>query len=87
MRRVPLSLKRDAHLLPAIHRRNCAFYTSGHKALLSSDKDSVRIVTSTGPLARGINILPAILLPLAGPEEFDLDVGNNSNHYHKPEEH
>lgn len=25
--------------------------------------------------ASGIDVLPAVLLPLAGPEEFDLDVG------------
>lgn len=63
----------------ANHRRNCAFYTPGHKALLGFDKEPVRLVTSTGPSAPGINILPAILLPLAGPEEFDLDVSSNND--------
>lgn len=44
--------------------------------MLTSDKESIRLVTSpTGsPEAPGINVLPAVLLPLAGPEEYDLDV-------------
>ncbi|KAG8891925.1 hypothetical protein FRC01_014444, partial [Tulasnella sp. 417] len=43
-----------------------------HRALLSSESDSVAVTPSTAT-APGMNILPAILLPLAGPEEFDLD--------------
>lgn len=42
--------------------------------MLASDKENVKLATSAGPEAPGINALPAILLPLAGPEDFDLDV-------------
>ncbi|KAF8315432.1 DUF383-domain-containing protein [Clavulina sp. PMI_390] len=55
--------------------RNCAFSTAAHKAMLASDREMVRLVTAPAgnPEAPGINALPAILLPLTGPEEFDLD--------------
>jgi hypothetical protein len=39
--------------------KNCAFIFQAHRLLLSSDKR--------------VNFLPYILLPLCGPEEFDLD--------------
>ncbi|PCH39617.1 hypothetical protein WOLCODRAFT_168043 [Wolfiporia cocos MD-104 SS10] len=43
-----------------------------HRALLSSD--SVRIaVPPSAAGAPGMDILPYLLLPLAGPEEFDLE--------------
>jgi len=52
--------------------KNCAFYSSAHKALLSTDHTQVAVPPSE-TTAPGINILPSILLPLAGPEEFDLE--------------
>jgi len=55
--------------------RNCAFHSPAHRALLSSEEEQITVPPSkvSGP---GINVLPAILLPLAGPEELDLDVGH-----------
>ncbi|TDL23760.1 DUF383-domain-containing protein [Rickenella mellea] len=50
--------------------KNCAFYTPSHRALLSSEEHRVSIPPSTIP-APGVNLLPDILLPLAGPEELD----------------
>ncbi|KIO33751.1 hypothetical protein M407DRAFT_13666 [Tulasnella calospora MUT 4182] len=52
--------------------KNCCFHLQAHRALLSSESDSVAVTPST-ITAPGMNILPALLLPLAGPEEFDLD--------------
>ena len=54
--------------------RNCAFHASAHKAMLFSEVERTAVSPSTKE-APGIDALPAILLPLAGPEEFDLDVG------------
>ena len=45
-----------------------------HKALLSSDKEMFRL--SVADEVPGLNVLPRILLPLAGPEEFELDVSS-----------
>lgn len=45
----------------------------GHKAMLATDAELVSI-TPDGLTAPGLGILPFLLLPLAGPEEFDLDV-------------
>ena len=53
--------------------RNCAFQASAHRALLTEDIEKVAVPPSTVE-APGINILPYVLLPLAGPEEFDLEV-------------
>ena len=55
------------------HLRNCAFHVPGHKALLSPESTAVAVPPSekTSP---GIDVLPYILLPLAGPEEYDLEV-------------
>ncbi|KAI0825747.1 DUF383-domain-containing protein, partial [Irpex lacteus] len=52
--------------------KNCAFKKEAHKAILSPDTEKV----STPPSnieAPGVNMLPYLLLPLAGPEEYDLD--------------
>ena len=54
--------------------RNCAFNTPAHKAMLLPETERVAVTPSTKE-APGVDALPAILLPLAGPEEFDLDVG------------
>lgn len=54
-------------------RRNCAFQVHAHKALLSPETDKVAVPPSTLQ-APGMDVLPYILLPLAGPEEFDLEV-------------
>ncbi|KZP01678.1 DUF383-domain-containing protein [Calocera viscosa TUFC12733] len=52
--------------------KNCAFYAPAHRALLSPETAKVKCPPSE-IAAPGINILPFLLLPLAGPEEFDLD--------------
>ncbi|KAG8936422.1 hypothetical protein FRC02_002253 [Tulasnella sp. 418] len=52
--------------------KNCSFHQSSHKAMLSAESESLAIPPST-VTAPGINVTPAILLPLAGPEEFDID--------------
>lgn len=46
--------------------KNCVFHASSHRAILSPDSELV-----AG--APGIDALPYLLLPLAGPEEFDLE--------------
>ena len=53
--------------------RNCSFHAAGHRAILSPESAVVSVPPSkiTAP---GIDALPYILLPLAGPEEFDLEV-------------
>ncbi|KAG6910074.1 hypothetical protein DXG01_013527 [Tephrocybe rancida] len=53
-------------------RRNCAFHAHGHKAILSPETDKVSVSPFTDE-APGVDALPYILLPLAGPEEFDLE--------------
>jgi hypothetical protein len=55
------------------YNRNCSFYVPGHKALLSPETSKVAI-TPPSIEAPGIDALPYILLPLAGPEELDLEV-------------
>ncbi|KAF8552878.1 DUF383-domain-containing protein [Imleria badia] len=52
--------------------KNCAFHASAHQAILSPDTDKVAVPPST-IVAPGIDALPYILLPLAGPEELDLE--------------
>ncbi|TCD71800.1 hypothetical protein EIP91_003143 [Steccherinum ochraceum] len=52
--------------------KNCAFQVHAHKALLSPESDMVAVPPSTVE-APGMDILPYVLLPLAGPEEFDLE--------------
>jgi Domain of unknown function (DUF383)/Domain of unknown function (DUF384) len=52
--------------------RNCSFYKHGHQAILTPESQSVLVPPSSLP-APGIDVLQHILLPLAGPEEFDLD--------------
>ncbi|KAI0719465.1 DUF383-domain-containing protein [Fomitopsis betulina] len=52
--------------------KNCAFYVQAHRALLSPESERVAVPPSTVE-APGMDILPSVLLPLAGPEEFDLE--------------
>ncbi|KAH9933384.1 DUF383-domain-containing protein [Fomitopsis serialis] len=52
--------------------KNCAFHVQAHRALLSSESERVAVPPSTAE-ASGMDILPYVLLPLAGPEEFDLE--------------
>ncbi|KAJ7921208.1 hypothetical protein B0H13DRAFT_2230631 [Mycena leptocephala] len=52
--------------------KNCAFHAPGHHAILSPDSVNVSVPPSTS-VAPGINALPCLLLPLAGPEELDLE--------------
>ncbi|KAF9054634.1 hypothetical protein BJ165DRAFT_1600769 [Panaeolus papilionaceus] len=61
---------RRAGVLSSI--KNCCFHAAGHKALLTPESEQVAVPPST-TTAAGIDALPYILLPLAGPEEFDLD--------------
>ncbi|KAL0955192.1 hypothetical protein HGRIS_004097 [Hohenbuehelia grisea] len=51
--------------------KNCSFYVAGHKAILSPDTE--KVASGSSIAASGVDALPYILLPLAGPEEFDLD--------------
>lgn len=46
--------------------KNCAFSAAVHRAILSPESERVNG-------APGIDALPYLLLPLAGPEEFDLE--------------
>jgi len=46
----------------------------GHPAMLGSENDLIPVPHSNQP-ALGLNVLPRILLPLAGPEEYELEVG------------
>lgn len=55
-----------------ICHRNCTFYTQGHQAILTPESQTVLVPPSAHP-APGIDALQHILLPLAGPEEFDLE--------------
>ncbi|KAJ7147621.1 hypothetical protein C8R43DRAFT_526799 [Mycena crocata] len=52
--------------------KNCSFHVPGHQAILSPDSESVSVPPSAS-VAPGIDALPYLLLPLAGPEEFDLE--------------
>ncbi|KAH9967398.1 DUF383-domain-containing protein [Russula dissimulans] len=52
--------------------KNCSFYTQGHQAILKPECQTA-LVPPSNLSAPGIDALPHILLPLAGPEEFDLD--------------
>ncbi|KAH9840057.1 DUF383-domain-containing protein [Rhodofomes roseus] len=52
--------------------KNCAFHVQAHRALLSPESERVAVQPSTAE-APGMDILPYVLLPLAGPEEFDLE--------------
>ncbi|KAI8985535.1 DUF383-domain-containing protein [Trametes punicea] len=52
--------------------KNCAFHAPAHRALLASEVEKVTVPPST-VAAPGMDILPYVLLPLAGPEEFDLE--------------
>jgi hypothetical protein len=60
-----------------IASRNCAFMQAAHPAMLAPETALVAIPPSTEP-APGIDVLPRLLLPLAGPEEFDIDVCSRS---------
>ncbi|THU78941.1 DUF383-domain-containing protein [Dendrothele bispora CBS 962.96] len=52
--------------------KNCAFHARGHRAMLNTE--DVRVCVPPSKVeAPGIGVLPYILLPLAGPEEFDLE--------------
>jgi len=52
--------------------KNCSFHAPAHRSLLAPEDERVTVPPSD-IAAPGVNILPAILLPLAGPEEFDLE--------------
>lgn len=52
--------------------KNCAFYVQAHRAMLTPDSERIAVPPSSVE-ASGMDILPYLLLPLAGPEEFDLE--------------
>ncbi|EKM50543.1 uncharacterized protein PHACADRAFT_188105 [Phanerochaete carnosa HHB-10118-sp] len=52
--------------------KNCAFHKPAHKAMLLPDTEKVAIPPSDVE-APSMNMLPYLLLPLAGPEEYDLE--------------
>ncbi|KAF8801366.1 DUF383-domain-containing protein [Phlegmacium glaucopus] len=52
--------------------KNCSFHAPRHRAILSPESVAVPAPPSK-TIAPGIDALPYILLPLAGPEEFDLE--------------
>ncbi|RDB23378.1 Protein HGH1 [Hypsizygus marmoreus] len=52
--------------------KNCAFHAPSHKAILSPESIKVSVPPSSIE-APGMDALQYILLPLAGPEEFDLE--------------
>lgn len=52
--------------------KNCSFVQEAHKLLMSPEEELFTLSFSSKPVA-GLNILPSILLPLAGPEEFELE--------------
>jgi hypothetical protein len=53
--------------------KNCAFVQEAHRLLMSPEEELFTVSFSNKPVA-GLNILPSTLLPLAGPEEFELEV-------------
>ncbi|KIY74235.1 DUF383-domain-containing protein, partial [Cylindrobasidium torrendii FP15055 ss-10] len=52
--------------------KNCAFNAASHRVMLTPESETVALPPSK-VAAPGIDVLPYLLLPLAGPEEFDLD--------------
>ncbi|CAE6402487.1 unnamed protein product [Rhizoctonia solani] len=52
--------------------KNCAFHTPAHMAMLKPEDEMVTIPPSNEE-GKGMNLLSFLLLPLAGPEEFDLE--------------
>lgn len=62
-----------AILIISVIRRNCSFDKQSHQALLSPETELV-FVPPSEVKAPGVDALTYILLPLAGPEEFDLEV-------------
>ncbi|KAF8649277.1 hypothetical protein AX16_005905 [Volvariella volvacea WC 439] len=52
--------------------KNCCFNSKAHQAILTPSSEKVAVAPST-EVAPGIDVLPNLLLPLAGPEEFDLE--------------
>jgi hypothetical protein len=53
--------------------KNCAFHSPAHQAYLTEESSAIVIPPST-EAAPGMNVLPRVLLPLAGPEEIEVDV-------------
>ncbi|KAK0444825.1 hypothetical protein EV421DRAFT_2034839 [Armillaria borealis] len=52
--------------------KNCSFHSAGHRAMLTPE-DTLAAVPPSPVEVPGIDVLPYLLLPLAGPEEFDLE--------------
>lgn len=69
---MPSLLFHRTSILNIIHR-NCSFVQEAHRVILSPESDLNTLSFVNDPV-RGIDVLPRILLPLAGPEEYDLEV-------------
>jgi hypothetical protein len=54
--------------------KNCAMDRASHAWLLASENDRVRLPSDTSRTVRGVDVLPWVLAPLMGPEEYDMDV-------------
>ncbi|BEJ13477.1 hypothetical protein CspHIS471_0306510 [Cutaneotrichosporon sp. HIS471] len=53
--------------------KNCAMDRASHAWLLASEHDRVRLPSDTSRTVRGVDVLPWVLAPLMGPEEYDMD--------------
>lgn len=60
-------------IICSTYPRNCAFQTQAHRAMLFPESEKVAVPPSDVE-APGIDMLAYLLLPLAGPEEYDLEV-------------
>lgn len=53
--------------------RNCCFNVVGHQAMLTPE--GTKVAVEGAKPTSGVDVLPYILFPLAGPEELEPDVG------------
>ncbi|KAL7422943.1 Protein hgh1 [Cryptotrichosporon argae] len=53
--------------------KNCAMDRSSMPWLLASEHDRVRLPSDPSRVVKGVDVLPWVLSPLMGPEEYDID--------------
>lgn len=53
--------------------KNCAMDRGTHPWLLATEDERVKLPTDETRLVRGVDVLPYVLAPLMGPEEYDMD--------------